>query len=79
MFEPMHGAAFGITDQSKVNHLTTTSAVAMLLEHLGESAAGRVNAAVLRDPNERVALTTDLDGTASNQQVGDTAATCRNE
>lgn len=72
MFEPVHGAAFDITGQSKANPLATILAVAMLLEHLGETdAADRVNAAALRVLNERIALTADLGGDASTQQVGD--------
>ena len=78
MFEPVHGTAFDITDHSRVSHLTSIFAVAKLLEDLGESdAAGRVNAATLRVLNERFALTADLGGTASTQQVGDGTTTCR--
>ena len=72
MFEPVHGAAFDIAGRNQANPLATIFAVAMLLEHLGETeAAQRVNAAVLRVLNERTALTADLGGTASTQQVGD--------
>ena len=57
---------------SKANPLATIFAVAMLLEHLDETtAADRVNTAALRVLNERIALTADLGGTASTQQVGD--------
>ena len=72
MFEPVHGAAFDITGQSKANPLATIFAVAMMLDHFGETdAADRVNAAALRVLNDGDTLTADLGGTASTQQVGD--------
>ena len=72
MFEPVHGAAFDITGKNLANPLATIFAVAMMLEHLGETdAAGRVNAAALRVLNERSVLTGDLGGNASTQEVGD--------
>ena len=37
MFEPVHGAAFDITGQSKANPLATIFAVAMMLDHFGET------------------------------------------
>ena len=71
MFEPVHGAAFDITGQSKANPLATVFAVAMMLDHFGETAAAdRVNAAALRVLNEGEILTADLGGDASTQQVG---------
>ena len=72
MFEPVHGAAFDIMGQGKANPLATISAVAMLLDHLGEQAAAqRVDAAVVRSLEERRVITADLGGSASTSQVGD--------
>ena len=72
MFEPVHGAAFDITGQSKANPLATIFAVAMMLDHFGETdAADRVNAAALRVLNDGDTLTADLGGDATTQQVGD--------
>ena len=72
MFEPVHGAAFDITGKNLANPLATIFAVAMMLEHLGETAAAeRVNEAALRVLNERNVLTGDLGGNASTQEVGD--------
>ncbi len=72
MFEPVHGAAFDITGKNLANPLATIFAVAMMLEHLGETdAAQRVNTAALRVLNERSVLTGDLGGNASTQEVGD--------
>ena len=51
---------------------STISAVAMLLDHLGEpEAARRVDAAVVRSLEERRVITADLGGNASTSQVGD--------
>ena len=72
MFEPVHGAAFDITGKNLANPLATIFAVAMMLDHLGETAAAdRVNAAALQTLNERRVVTGDLGGSASTQQVGD--------
>ena len=72
MFEPVHGAAFDITGKGIANPLATISAVAMMLDHLGEpEAAKRVDEAVSRTLNERKVLTPDLGGQASTAQVGD--------
>jgi tartrate dehydrogenase/decarboxylase/D-malate dehydrogenase len=72
MFESVHGAAFDITGKGIANPLATISAVAMLLDHLGElDAARRVDAAVARCLDERKVLTPDLGGNAGTVQVGD--------
>jgi tartrate dehydrogenase/decarboxylase/D-malate dehydrogenase len=71
MFEPVHGAAFDITGKGLANPLATISAVAMMLEHLGEHwAAQRVDAAVVRSLQERQVMTPDLGGSATTSQVG---------
>ena len=72
MFEPVHGAAFDITGKGIANPLATVSAVAMMLDHLGEQeAAGRVDAAVASCLSQRSVLTPDLGGSATTSQVGD--------
>ena len=72
MFEPVHGAAFDITGKGIANPLATISAVAMMLDHLGEQeAAQRVDAAVAHCLEQRRVLTPDLGGSASTSQVGD--------
>ena len=54
------------------NPLATVSAVAMMLDRLGEGeAAQRVDAAVARCLHERRVLTPDLGGAATTGQVGD--------
>ena len=71
MFEPVHGAAFDITGKGIANPLATISAVAMMLDHLGEStSAQKLDEAVARCLNERRVLTPDLGGTATTGRRG---------
>ena len=75
LFEPVHGAAFDIMGKGIANPLATVSAVAMMLDHLGEQeAADRVDKAVARCLEQRTVLTVDLGGTASTSEMGDEAA-----
>ena len=75
LFEPVHGAAFDIMGKGIANPLATVSAVAMMLDHLGEEeAAQRVDRAVARCLEQRTVLTADLGGTASTVETGDEAA-----
>ena len=72
MFEPVHGAAFDIAGKGIANPLATISAVAMMLDHLGEREAAQwVDAAVARCLYERSVLTPDLGGKAGTSQLGD--------
>ena len=75
LFEPVHGAAFDIMGKGIANPLATVSAVAMILDHLGEQeAAQRVDNAVAKCLEQRTVLTVDLGGTASTSEMGDEAA-----
>ena len=75
LFEPVHGAAFDIMGKGIANPLATVSAVAMMLDHLGEKeAAERVDKAVARCLEQRTILTADLGGTASTSEMGDETA-----
>ena len=75
LFEPVHGAAFDIMGKGIANPLATVSAVAMMLDHLGEQeAAQRVDSAVAKCLEQRTVLTVDLGGTASTSEMGDEAA-----
>ena len=72
MFEPVHGSAPDIAGKGIANPLATISAVAMMLDYLGEiDAAGKVDDAVARCLNERKVLTPDLGGSATTSQVAD--------
>lgn len=72
MFESVHGAAFDIAGKNLANPLATISAVALMLDHLGENdAARRVETAVARSLQERRVVTGDLGGSASTTEVGD--------
>jgi 3-isopropylmalate dehydrogenase len=69
MFEPVHGSAPDIAGQGKADPTATVLSVAMLLDHLGESAAAaEVEAAVAADLAER--------GTSvrSTSEIGDALA-----
>jgi tartrate dehydrogenase/decarboxylase/D-malate dehydrogenase len=75
LFEPVHGAAFDIMGKGIANPLATVSAVAMMLDHLGEQeSAARVDRAVAKCLEQRTTLTADLGGTASTSEMGDEAA-----
>lgn len=73
MFEPVHGSAPDIAGQGVADPIATISAVAMLLEHIGQTeAAARVVAAVDADMAARA--TANAQGTPlvrSTSQVGD--------
>lgn len=72
MFESVHGAAFDIAGKNLANPLATISAVALMLDHLGEAqSAKKVETAVARSLAERKVITGDLGGTSSTSQVGD--------
>jgi tartrate dehydrogenase/decarboxylase/D-malate dehydrogenase len=75
MFEPIHGSAFDITGKGVANPIATFWTAAMMLEHLGETAA----AARLMEAIEAVTAngihTPDLGGKATTAQV--TEAVCK--
>jgi tartrate dehydrogenase/decarboxylase/D-malate dehydrogenase len=72
MFEPIHGSAFDITGKGIANPLGAFWTAAMLLEHLGEAAAGRrLMAAVEAVTGRGAVLTPDLGGTATTAAVTD--------
>ncbi|KOF52376.1 MULTISPECIES: tartrate dehydrogenase [unclassified Achromobacter] len=70
MFEPIHGSAFDIMGKGLANPIGTFWSVAMLLEHLGETAAAarlmRAIEAVTADP---ALHTRDLGGQATTAEV----------
>jgi tartrate dehydrogenase/decarboxylase/D-malate dehydrogenase len=75
MFEPVHGSAPDIAGQGIANPMATLLAGAMMLDFLGEAAAGaRLEAAVLAVLKEGSTITRDLGGTATTAQVCAAAA-----
>jgi tartrate dehydrogenase/decarboxylase/D-malate dehydrogenase len=72
MFEPVHGSAPDIAGQGIANPLAAILSAGLLLDHLGQSAAGaavrRAVAAVLKAGRP---ATPDLGGTARTGEVGD--------
>jgi tartrate dehydrogenase/decarboxylase/D-malate dehydrogenase len=75
MFEPIHGSAFDITGKGIANPIAAFWTAALMLEHLGEAAAGaRLMAAIERVTRDPSLHTPDLGGTATTRQV--TEAVC---
>lgn len=72
MFEPVHGSAPDIAGQGIANPVATVWTAAMMLEHLGETAAASALEAametVLQDPSAR---TRDLGGMADTKTCGE--------
>ena len=74
MFEPIHGSAFDIVGKGIANPIGTFWSAAMMLEHLGETAAAaRLMRAIERVTADTRYHTPDLGGTARTAEV--TAAT----
>jgi tartrate dehydrogenase/decarboxylase / D-malate dehydrogenase len=72
MFEPIHGSAFDITGKGIANPIGTFWTGAMMLEHLGETAAAkRLMTAVERITAKPEFHTPDLGGRATTRQVTD--------
>jgi tartrate dehydrogenase/decarboxylase/D-malate dehydrogenase len=70
MFEPIHGSAFDIMGKGIANPIGTFWSAVMLLEHLGETAAGdRLMKAIERVTADKRFHTPDLGGTARTSDV----------
>jgi tartrate dehydrogenase/decarboxylase/D-malate dehydrogenase len=72
MFEPIHGSALDITGQGIANPIGTFWTATMMLDHLGEAAAGqRLMRAVERVTADPTLHTPDLGGRATTRAVTD--------
>ena len=72
MFEPIHGSAFDITGKGIANPIGTFWTATMMLDHLGEPAAGqRLMRAIERTTADSAHHTPDLGGTATTRSVTD--------
>jgi isocitrate dehydrogenase (NAD+) len=72
VFEAVHGSAPDIAGQGIANPSALILAGAMMLDHLGEAAAGNsVRAAVARVIEQDTVRTRDLGGTATTREFGD--------
>ena len=72
LFEPVHGSAPDITGQGIANPLAAILSAAMMLDHLGESAASHaIHAAVAELLRSRGPRTPDLGGDAKTNEVGE--------
>jgi tartrate dehydrogenase/decarboxylase/D-malate dehydrogenase len=70
MFEPIHGSAFDIMGKGIANPIGTFWSAVMMLDHLGEPAAGkRLMAAIERVTADKRFHTPDLGGTARTADV----------
>lgn len=75
MFEPIHGSAFDIMGKGIANPIGSFWTAVLMLQHLGElEAAARLMAAIERVTGSRAAVSPDLGGTATTQEV--TSAVC---
>jgi len=71
VFEPVHGSAPDIAGRGTANPMATFYAVAMLLDHLGETTRGARARLAIRDVLKSGPWTPDLGGEASTDQVSD--------
>ncbi len=72
MFEPIHGSAFDIMGKGVANPVGTFWSAVMMLEHLGENAAGqRLMKAIERVTADPALHTPDLGGSATTRKVTD--------
>jgi tartrate dehydrogenase/decarboxylase/D-malate dehydrogenase len=74
LFEPVHGSAPDIAGQGIANPAGAIWSAALLLEHLGESAASAALMAALEDVCREGPKTRDVGGTATTREVGDAIA-----
>lgn len=74
MFEPVHGSAPDIAGQGKANPLAAILCAAMVLDHVGESVWARKVESTVRQAVQDKAVTPDLGGSLTTDQVGDAIA-----
>lgn len=71
MFEPVHGSAPDIAGQNIANPIGTVWAAAMMMQHLGrQDMHDSIMRAIETVIREQTALTPDMGGTASTQDLG---------
>ena len=71
MFEPIHGSAFDIQGKGIANPVATFWTAVLMLEHLGEAAAGRRLMRAIERVSARRIFTPDLGGEADTAIVTD--------
>ena len=76
MFEPVHGSAPDIAGKGIANPIGQIWSAAMMLEHLGEEAAGRAIVAAIETvlSNRGAPLTPDIGGKAKTSELGEAIA-----
>ena len=75
MFEPIHGSAFDLIGKGIANPIATFWSSAMMLEHIGETAAARRLMAAIESVTRSGPRTPDLGGKATTAEV--TKEVCR--
>ncbi|MEL7162136.1 MAG: isocitrate/isopropylmalate family dehydrogenase, partial [Bacteroidota bacterium] len=73
MFEPIHGSAPDIAGQGKANPIGQFWSGALLLEHLGETAAAADLMRIINAVTASGTLTAELGGTASTEEITEKA------
>ena len=72
MFEPIHGSAPKYAGKGIVNPVATIESIRMMMEHLGETGAGKdIETAVNQVLQSGEVKTRDMGGTQSTSQMGD--------
>jgi tartrate dehydrogenase/decarboxylase/D-malate dehydrogenase len=74
MFEPIHGSAPKYKGMGVANPLATIWAGAMMLEHIGEPAAGVAIVSAIEEAIAKRNVTRDMGGSLTTSQVGDFVA-----
>ncbi len=70
MFEPVHGSAPDIAGEGKANPYGAILAAKMMVDHLTEPGYGKLIDDAVKQSIEKGALTPDLGGTATTEEVG---------
>ena len=71
MFEPIHGSAPKYAGKGIVNPVAAIESIRMMMEHLGETEAGKdIGAAVNQILQNGKVKTRDMGGTHSTSQMG---------
>ena len=71
MFEPVHGSAPALAGQDRANPMAAILSLAMLLEHLGATAAARAVEQAVENAIASGVTTEDLGGSHGTRAVGD--------
>ena len=71
VFEPVHGSAPDLVGRHKANPMAALLSAALMLDHIGEAASARQLRGAVLDCISQRAVTPDLGGVLSTEQVTD--------